>query len=392
LLGALVFVLWLVKEEKTLPRPMGLFLLVVAFWCWIDVTTVFALAPEAAMEKWQRTVKLIGFSILTAQMTCSRARLEGFVWIMVLCIGWSAVPGAIKTLVSGGGGETVIGAPGSFLEDRVMFAIALPEAIPLALFLSHQSTLLPLTRMLRLGLQGVVLSCIVAMIGTFARTALFSGGAILPFFLAKAKRKVWMGAGIAAFVLLDIAIAPASWFERMGTIETYEQEKSAESRIEAWRWSWQFALEHPILGGGFRSSTLYHPKDNSKYTWMEAHNILFEVMADHGFVGLALICAILFGAYRTCGVAARRARESAELEWAVDLAAMTQISIVAVVVGGMFASVATDGFVWDVVVIAIGVRNVVERALGAEEPQSARRPAHAAQHVRAAARLAGPPA
>src|SRR5258708_17020200 len=92
LIGALTFLVWLFKEKKALPPPRLLFLLLAVFWICVNATTLYALAPEAAAEKWERTVKLIGFALLTAHMTSSRVRLEAFVWVFVFCTAWSAVP------------------------------------------------------------------------------------------------------------------------------------------------------------------------------------------------------------------------------------------------------------------------------------------------------------
>src|SRR4051794_39929796 len=59
--GALTFLVWVVKEKKTLPRPPGLLLLLIALLIWINITTLYALVPEAAAFKWERTVKVVGF-------------------------------------------------------------------------------------------------------------------------------------------------------------------------------------------------------------------------------------------------------------------------------------------------------------------------------------------
>ena len=67
-IGALTFLVWLFREEKTIPRPLSVMLLMVALLIWMNITWQFALAPWAGEGKWDRTVKVIGFAILTAQM------------------------------------------------------------------------------------------------------------------------------------------------------------------------------------------------------------------------------------------------------------------------------------------------------------------------------------
>ena len=48
----------------------------------------------------------------------------------------------------GGGGTTVVGVSGSFVDDRVAYAVVLPMVVPLALFLGRQALLLPRSRLL----------------------------------------------------------------------------------------------------------------------------------------------------------------------------------------------------------------------------------------------------
>ena len=105
-IGALTFLTWLILEKKTVPRPLPVLLLMIALLLWVNVTSLYALAPGAGSYEWQRTVKVIGFAILTAQMLSTRARLEAFVWVLVLSAVYFAVPGAIKVIISGGSGES----------------------------------------------------------------------------------------------------------------------------------------------------------------------------------------------------------------------------------------------------------------------------------------------
>ena len=64
-------------------------------------------------------------------------RIEAFIWVVCLSIGNFVIMGAIKTVLSGGGGNTVIGANGNILGERVSFAIAVTTIIPLIRFLTR---------------------------------------------------------------------------------------------------------------------------------------------------------------------------------------------------------------------------------------------------------------
>jgi putative inorganic carbon (HCO3(-)) transporter len=356
--GALTFLCWLFRERKELPRPPALLVLLTLFLLWINVTTYFALVPAGALWEWDRTIKVIGFAVLTGLMMRNRWRIEAAVWIQVICVAFSAIPGVLKTMVGGGGGNVVVGAPGSFISDRVSFAVVLPMIAPLALFLSKHSTLIPLSRWPKRAMQGVMISCFIAMVGTFARTALFSGGAALMMLTVKSNRKLIAVVAVCAALVLGYMIAPESWVKRMDTTVHYQKDASAEGRLEAWGWAWNMAMEHPVFGGGFRVFELNKLPNG---TWLEAHNIFFQVIADHGFPGVILFFGMIIVAYRSCSVVSRKARGRAELDWAADLARMLQAGLLAYVAGGMFISVATLPPVYDWAALTIGLRTVVER-------------------------------
>jgi putative inorganic carbon (hco3(-)) transporter len=369
-IGALTFISWLAQEKKTVPRSLLVMVLMTAILLWVNVTALYALAPKAATFEWVRTVKVIGFAILTAQMLSTRARLEAFVWAFVLSAIYFAVPSAIKVIVSGGSGgigtgEVVEGAAGSFFGDRVGLSVVLAMTLPLALYLGRQATLLPSrwVRWVKPAMLGVAVSCVLALIGTFARTALIAGGATLFMLGIRSRRKVVGILIVAATALAVFAFAPDNWFSRMDTIVDYQNDGSAMSRIGAWKWAWELALQHPIVGGGFGVFVLDAGSIPDRPGWLDAHNIFFQMLGEHGFVGLGLFCCLIGAIYRSCAVVQKRVRGREELAWTADLARATQIGLVAFIVGGSFISIATAPFLYMLAGIAVGTRSLVERAL-----------------------------
>ena len=49
-IGALSFLAWLIREKKTLPRPLLVTLLMAALLLWVNVTSLFALAPRRRLS------------------------------------------------------------------------------------------------------------------------------------------------------------------------------------------------------------------------------------------------------------------------------------------------------------------------------------------------------
>ena len=118
------------------------------------------------------------------------------------------------------------------------------------------------------------------------------------------------------------------------------------------------ALQHPLVGGGYGIFSLNKKPGEDGY--LEAHNIFFEVIAQHGFIGLALFVSLIAASYRSCSTVRRLTANNEELAWAQDLAGMLQISLVVFVAGGTFISIATSPFLFDLVPLVIGLRSIVE--------------------------------
>ena len=369
--GALTFLGWLMVEKKSWPRPALIALLMAVLLLWMNITFLSALAPDAAAFKWDRTVKVIGFAILTAQMLSTRARMEAYMWALVLSASYFAIPSAIKVIVSGGSGgigegEVVVAADGSFFGDRVTLSVVLAMTLPFVLYLRQHATLLPSRwaawmKPIMLAIAGALL---IALIGTFARTAIFAGGAAILMLGLRPRRKVFAVILTAAVIVLLLLIAPENWFERMNTITDYQNDASAMGRIAAWKWAWAMALKSPILGGGFGVFTLDAGSIPGRPGWEEAHNIFFEVMAEHGFVGFGLFCCLIAAVYGTCSVIQKRTRATVSLLWASDLARATQISLVAFIAGGMFVSIATSPFLYILAALTLGIASLVKREVG----------------------------
>jgi len=370
--GALTFLMWLIREKKTVPRPLLVMFLMIALLIWQNFTWLYALAPQAGAFEWERTIKVIGFAILSAQMLSTRARLEAFVWVFVLSVVYYAVPGAIKLVFAGGSGgigegEVVVAGYLSFFGDRVIFSVVLAIAVPFALYLGRRAMLLPRRwlKTVQPAMLGVAATFFLALIGTFARTALFAGGATLFMLVARSQRKIVAALIVAATILTLYAIAPENWFSRMNTIGDYETETSAASRIAAWKWSWAMALEHPFVGGGFGVFVLNAGSIPGRTGWVEAHNIFFSMLGKHGFVGLGLFCWLILSIYRSCAMIQKRVIRRDELAWTADLARATQIALVAFATGGMFVSIDSAPFLYLLAGVTVGTGSLVERELRA---------------------------
>ena len=140
--------------------------------------------------------------------------------------------------------------------------------------------------------------------------------------------------------------------------------QSARSRINSWTFAVNFAKVHPVTGGGFEIFTeeqfaIYAPMPERVF---DAHSIFFQVLAEHGYVGLLLFLALGTGTFVKALLLQRRTRGDPELAWAASLAGMCQVALVGYVVGGAFLGLAYFDLLYAIFAIVVVTGAWVARA------------------------------
>jgi probable O-glycosylation ligase (exosortase A-associated) len=162
------------------------------------------------------------------------------------------------------------------------------------------------------------------------------------FLGVKSSRPVLMTVLTISLLGLLVAFMPENWSNRMATIQSHEDD-SAQSRLQTWRMIWNLALHRPINGAGFDIAT---PEIWATYAvepWTRAysaHSIYFQVLGEHGFVGIFLFLAIGIATWRLCTKIAKASKGNVELEWAARLARTIQVSLMCFATGGAFLNLA----------------------------------------------------
>ena len=144
-------------------------------------------------------------------------------------------------------------------------------------------------------------------------------------------------------------------------------------------------MDRPLIGGGFRAPEIqsvwdrYLSIDNAK----AAHNNIFQVLGEHGFLGLGLYFCIILLAFKNVAAIIVRTRHIPELGWARSLAIACGISLFAYMVAGLTVSIPYYDLFIVLVVFIASMRRLVAQQISARE--LARSPADARQ------RHGGPP-
>lgn len=328
--------LFLNKEPKRFPWTTTTSLWVI--WVgWMAFTTLFAQVPESAMGELERSMKIQLMILVTYLVIRNRYQLNMLVWTIVVSLGFFGTKGGAFTLATGGS-YTVWGPPGSFIEGNNELALALLMIVPLMRYLQLEVK----NKWIQRGMITVQVLTMFSIVGSYSRGA-FLGASAMGFMLwLKSRNKLLIGAGIILCVTLVANFMPQQWFDRMNTIETYDEDASAMGRINAWWFAYNLAKAHPIVGGGYQAFTPdlfleYAPIPNDFH---DAHSIYFEVLGEQGFIGLLIFLALHISVFLTGSWILRNTKHIESLRWANSLAAMLQVSLVGYAVGGAFLGLA----------------------------------------------------
>lgn len=363
------------KKEMLWTRETVLLLI---FICWMLFTTFLAFYPESAWAQWNKVWKIQLMIFLTVLIITDRQKLNWLIWVIALSFMFYGVKGGIFTILNGGAYH-VQGPVGSFIEGNNELALAMLMGIPLIRYLHLQET----RKWLRFGLASAIVLTGVAAIGSQSRGALLGMVAMGVFLWLKSRDKIITGFYISVVVIILAAIMPQTWYDRMSTINTYEEDLSAQGRINAWHTAFNVAKDR-ITGGGFDmwEPPVFHKYAPNPHLVLDVHSIYFEVMGEHGFIGFTLFILLGVMTWIRAQQIIKRCKYDPDKKWATDLAAMIQVSLIGYATGGAFLGLAYFDLPYHLLIIILLVAKfsgVLDNAVKDVSPAHANLP-HPSSH------------
>ena len=216
---ALVLLLSMIfsKEKQAIPINSLTFIWG-CFIVWMGITTLLAYYPDAAYIQFKKVIKIQLMTVLTMILIDNMTKLRQLIWVIVLSISYYSVKGGVFTLLTGGT-YRVWGPPGSFIEDNNTLAVAVLMVIALMMYLYQTAE----KKWVKNALIFMVIFSLFTVLGSQSRGALLAIIAVGGFYWLKSKSKVYSGIFIAIAAVALLSFMPDSWYERMHTIENYEE-------------------------------------------------------------------------------------------------------------------------------------------------------------------------
>ncbi len=371
---------WAVSDSKKdfhiAPRQWLLIILLI----WAGYTTMTADLYSYALEKWDWVWKALLFAIFLPFTLRTKLRIESLLVFMVISAASIIIVGGIKTLGSGGGYGTLnllIESNTGLYEGSTISTVAV-AIIPLILYLGKYGTIFPPDKRVRLFCAALVFACLLIPIGTVARTGLICIAVLGALTLRATKKRMLYLTMMGIGGLIAIPLLPQSYTSRMNTIEGYQADTSASTRLAVWAWTWDYVKEHPFGGGfeAYRQNQLViqmqqtsGTDSNSAITTSTStdrarayHSSYFEMLGEQGFPGFGLwILLHLSGLIAMEKLRRRFIKSTGDEEWISPLATALQNGQIVYMVGSLFVGIAFQPFVFMLLGVQIALVEYVRQ-------------------------------
>lgn len=345
-------------------------------WAWFTITYLyaqnipfFALHMDDAKYEMSHVSKIFVMTFVMIVVITSQAKLRGVMLVSAGSLGLLAIKGTIFG-IRNAGDSRVWGPPDSFLADNNAFGLALNMAIPILFFMARHEE----NRWIRRFLYLCFLCAVMSVLLTYSRGGLLGLLVVLLAIVMKSRHKIVAAVLLLVVALSVVSVAPGAWWDRMDRIAHGKLDSSANQRLVSWGTAWHFSHDYPITGGGF--DTLPDVNVFQRYQLRPLpegfkssgpHSIYFQLLADHGFVGLGIFLAMIASCFVSLWRIRRSVRYLPSLRWLGDYSYMIQVAIMAFLTSGAFLGFAYLDVIYQmiatVIVMKVLFRNEMEAHL-----------------------------
>lgn len=231
--------------------------------------------------------KIILIFILMLNTLTNPKRIDRFLWLIVFASGYIAFRAVFDyargvNLVENG---RVQGSVGGMFKNPNDLALNMVAVMPLAAALAMRAHAMA-ARVAAVGCALLMVGAVVVSQSRSGTIGLAVMMGILGVGIAR-RRPALAAAGVLA-LMFALPLMPSSYWHRLSSItdQSADETGSREARRILLRESFQAFLEHPITGVGAGQFKNYNPEGRQE-AWRESHNVVLQVAAELGIVGLA---------------------------------------------------------------------------------------------------------
>lgn len=295
----------------------------------LALSAIFSEGPFLAPDRYFIFEKITVMVLLVPLLVQTQRDVRDFLITLALCELFLGFRFGTFGIVHGG--VLLVQAYGG-LYDNNQLALAIVILIPSCWYCRY---LVP-QRWAKLGLLGILVSSMAAVIMTNSRGCSLALGVTVLWVVYHSKHKV------AVLVLLALAVGPGlylarnQYLKRMETIDMTNAQAASSGRIELWKMAISVWKAHPVLGVGLGGrnfaalSTQYLGEANVHV----AHNSYLQMAADSGTFALLIYCTLIFSPIIGLQKAIRKMAGRDLVTLAIPMA--LEASLIAFAVGSTF--------------------------------------------------------
>lgn len=339
------------------------------FVFWMFLTTTVAVHPELAWNQWSKVWKIHLVNFIFMAMIAGMPgtlkevmdKIQMVVWALAMSIGFYGTKGGLFVLMTGGS-HRVNGPDRTFIAGNNELGLAMVMSVPLLRYLQLNAA----NKWVRRVLGGIMALSLFAILGTHSRGALVGIVPVLGYMWMKSRNKFFFLIFLGVIFPVVVQFMPQEWLDRMDTIQSYEEDGSALGRINSWTMAFNLANDR-FMGAGFEAFLadmflLYAPHPEDPH---DAHSIWFEILGEHGWVGLALFFSIGTMAFFGAGWVKKQVAANPQVldSRMGDLAAMLQVSILGYAASGSFLGLGYFDYYYAMVALVVILKFLVMRHL-----------------------------
>ncbi|MEZ5065338.1 MAG: O-antigen ligase family protein [bacterium] len=344
---------------------------VAVLWTCLWLSTMygdFGVRQDKWMDYWN---KLFLIYFIALAVVNSEKKLYVLGWVLMLSIAYLGWWANERYFLDGWRIVHGPGRRGSAFFDENDFAMVLVMSVPFLWFFMR-ATRSWIWRLILLGLLPIVAHGVMT---TFSRGGFLGlSASMLVVSLRDRNRRLGMGL-IALGLVFFAALAGDDYRNRIGSIDEYEDDRSASGRLEAWETGMNMMKHNPLFGVGLKQFQEAFPY-YSNYEPREAHNSWVQLGSESGLVALAAYGILVLLTIRSVRRVDRMLKflpESRNKELAWTLTRVYEATLVGYLVCGFFLSMEDFEYFYLLVGMAQILERITERRL--EEQEERRRQA-----------------
>ena len=351
------------KDKDSIPKDWRITVFIL-LWIYFAITSTQAYFPDIAWQRFWFITKIYLPFFFTLVLINTRFKLYCLVVTIAASIGIVAVKGGLFAILHGFSAR-VYGPPATQFEENNAFAVAMLICIPLLLIWQRETC----NSLFKKGILLAIPIIYAASLCSWSRGALITMTVLTLMLILNSKHKLLAIPLVIVGAFLVKDYLPQEWFGRMHTLETYQEDSSAMSRIQAWTDGWNHTLEHPFVGAGFDGWREVTQRD-----W---HSSYVEMFSEHGFIAFGLWLSLIVGTLISMTTLPKKTFQVEEMEWVANYCFMLRASLICYMVGTAFLGLSYWDLLYHLIFIAVLVKKIALEELATKQKNYVDKPSWA---------------